>query len=278
LRCGLAALGGGHVLLRLGLVRHWRSRRTHDANAEEISRGSAQSSSSAAGAARAHADAGCLTCGRRGCGGVSSGSLRQLIGNRFGFGGPGNFEVIATSTEVDYAVVVGVLEHADEHPIAETLAIATKELTRLRANRTGANGRVVGGHGADGATDEIERFLAGEALAAHTDPVFRCRGLVDRWLGSRVAWCSLRTYFARPAVLAATATAPTPATTARPPAFLFALARFRDGDGSWSGTGNRSGTTRGEVDLELPVFELVHREKTLVLRVLDEAGELGHAE
>src|SRR5712671_3005226 len=70
--------------------------------------------------------------------------------------------VIATApAEIDDVGVVRVLQYSGEVPLAQALAIAAKELARGGAHVAGANGSVA--VGANGAANEVERFLPTQA-------------------------------------------------------------------------------------------------------------------
>jgi len=60
--------------------------------------------------------------------------LRELIGDRIRFGGRRNLEVVAATTQIDYPIVMRILEDTDEHPVVQALAVAAEEIARLRAN------------------------------------------------------------------------------------------------------------------------------------------------
>src|SRR5205085_6576182 len=106
-------------------------RRAHAADAQQVGWRRAEAAASPARATRAHADARGWCGGRRRLRRVRGSGLRQLIGDRLGFGGASNLEVVAAPPEVDDAIVVRVLQHTNEHAVAEALAVAPEKLTRL---------------------------------------------------------------------------------------------------------------------------------------------------
>ena len=80
-----------------------------------------------------------------------------------------------------------VLENADEIALAQTLAIAAKQLARDRTHITGARSATVLGDMLDCTTHELERLVARETHATDTNPVSRLLDLSrrprDDWLG-----------------------------------------------------------------------------------------------
>ncbi len=122
-------------------------------------------------AAMAHADA--RRRGRRVSPARSGVAARSFCAtcsdNGRGFGRARDLEVVAAAAKVDDARVVSVLEDSHEHAIAQTLRIAAEQLARATANVAGAHGLVARREIVDGATNEIERFGAREALTRGTD-------------------------------------------------------------------------------------------------------------
>jgi hypothetical protein len=59
---------------------------------------------------------------------------RQLLGDRRGVGSASDLEVVSTTAKIDDPFVVRVLEDANEHAVTQTLGVAAKQLTRMRAN------------------------------------------------------------------------------------------------------------------------------------------------
>ena len=97
--------------------------------------------------------------------------FRELIRDGFGFRSTRDLEVVTAASEIDHTVVMRVLEHTNEHAVVEALAVTAQKLARLGANDTRANRAVVSGDRLNGATHEIESFLAGQALAGNPDVV-----------------------------------------------------------------------------------------------------------
>jgi hypothetical protein len=81
-----------------------------------------------------------------------------------------DLEVITAPAQIDHTAIVRVLQYADEHSVAEAFAVAAEQFPGAPTNLAGS-GRVVivGGQRFDGASYEVERFVAREPLTANAN-------------------------------------------------------------------------------------------------------------
>ena len=106
-----------------------------------------------------------------------------MLSHRFGLRHTSNLEIVAATPEIDHVVIVGILENAREVAIAQTLAVMAEQFASLGAHHAGAHGGISRGKGSNGATEEIERFVARESFAACAN---RLRRVGARRTGSAV--------------------------------------------------------------------------------------------
>src|SRR5687768_918979 len=219
------------------------------------------------------------------------GSL-ELIGNRRDVGRRRQLPIVSTLPEVDDVGVVRVPQNADEHALVERLAVTAQKVARLTTDvarehwRVGATGEDV-----DGPSNEVERLVSREALAAGPDAIARgvdClrTPVLDRrrcdlhWLrGCRRHRRRLHARLLRAGLALAVPTASaTPAATAlittTTTRSIFAGTRlaFRR-----PGCGTNAIAIR-DIDLELTVLELGHLEEATLRGLLRESRELGVAQ
>jgi len=90
--------------------------------------------------------------------------LRQLLGHRDSFCRTRHLEVVPATAKIDDPFVMRVLENANEHAVAQTLGVATKQLAGARAYVTRAHGLVARNEIGDRSPQQIECFLPREPL------------------------------------------------------------------------------------------------------------------
>jgi hypothetical protein len=110
---------------------------------------------------------------------------RELLCHRFRLRRACDLEIVAASAQIDDPLIVRILENADEHPLAQTLAVAAEQLARALTYLGGAHASVVRHETIDGPPYDIERFIPREALTAGADRLASTRlGRELEWSGS----------------------------------------------------------------------------------------------